>query len=108
MFAASLLAPARGRRAWMLGAAFAEMLGGALPGAETAHRHRRCALLLKRALGNSRFDHRVHLRIMRQAEAHVAACDYDEKRAVTCQGPGGDLLFVLRTYRDMFRWRVSA
>jgi len=58
--------------------------------------------LLERALRGSLFHRRTHLSICRQAEAHVAACDYDEKRAISSQGPGGDLFFVLRTHRLFF------
>jgi|AntRauMFilla1563_2_1112583.scaffolds.fasta_scaffold14415_2 hypothetical protein len=63
--------------------------------------------LLDRALGSSRFARMAHLRIMQQADAHVRACDHREARAVTTQGPGGDLYFVLRAHRLLFAWRAA-
>ena len=80
---------------------FADVFGPAA--AEPNEQQRRVlALLLERALRGSLFDRMTHLRIFRQAEAHVAACDYDEQRAICCHGPGGDLFFVLRTHRMLF------
>lgn len=73
----------------------------------TEEQKRCCDKLLELALGASRLHRRFHLQIMRQAEAHVAACDYNENKAITSQGPGGDLFFVLRTYRHQMWWRVS-
>jgi len=61
--------------------------------------------LLDHALGASRFARMAHLRIMQQADAHVRACNHREARAVSTQGPGGDLYFVLREHRLLFAWR---
>jgi len=73
-----------------------------------APRQQRCLRrLLDRALGSSRFARMAHLRIMQQADAHVRACDHREARAVTTQGPGGDLYFVLRAHRLLFAWRAA-
>lgn len=71
----------------------------------TFQQKQRLSLLLDRALGPSLFHRQTHLRIMRQASAHVAACDYDEMQAISCQGPGGDLFFVLQQHRMLFPWR---
>ena len=78
------------------------MFPAAVPAAPTPQQRRCLARLLARALGSSRLHPDTHLRIMRQAEAHVAACDRSETRAVSCQGPGGDLFFALRTHRLLF------
>lgn len=80
---------------------FAEAFGHVAP-APDAQQRRVLERLLQRALGSSLFHRTTHLSICRQAEAHVAACDYDEKRAISCHGPGGDLFFVLRTHRLLF------
>lgn len=86
---------------------FADAFGPAA--AEPGEQQRRVlARLLERALCGSRLHHRTHLSICRQAEAHVAACGYDERRAISCHGPGGDLFFVLRTHRLLFFWAGRA
>jgi len=72
---------------------------------DAAQQQRCLQRLLDRALGTSRFSRMAHLRIMQQADAHVRNCDHCEARAVTTQGPGGDLYFVLKAHRLLFAWR---
>jgi hypothetical protein len=73
---------------------------------QSAPQQQRCLRrLLDHALGTSRFARMAHLRIMQQADVHVRACNHREARAVSTQGPGGDLYFVLRAHRLLFAWR---
>ena len=66
----------------------------------TRQQERCMQLMLRRALGSSRLDRLVHLKIMRQAHAHAA--QYTDE--ASSQGAGGDLFFVLNCYRHLFAY----
>ena len=76
--------------------------------AKTRQQERTLTRLLLCVLRGSVIDRAMHLHIMRQAESHAHDCDYDNARAVRCDGPGGDLFFVMRTYWKLFSWRRTA
>lgn len=47
----------------------------------------------------SRFDRPAHARIMQQVHEHMSRPEYAGRD--TCEGPGGDLFFVMRHYRTL-------
>jgi len=63
---------------------------------------------LDRAMPGSRFDRGRHLRIMCQVDLHVRECGHVKAIAISSQGPGGDLFFVLRHYQALFTRRERA
>lgn len=72
----------------------------------STQQQKRFELMMRRAMPDSRFDKRMHLKIMQQAEMHVRECRYDEASSISSQGAGGDLYFVLKQYRNLFAWKT--
>ena len=63
--------------------------------------HAQCALP-----AGSRFDIPAHTRIMQQVHEHISRPEYTGSN--TCEGPGGDLFFVMRHYRALLHRATDA
>jgi len=72
----------------------------------STQQQKRFQRMMQRAMPNSLFDKRMHVRIMQQAQLHVRDCMYDGALSISSQGAGGDLYFVLKQYRHLFTWKI--